>query len=363
MKFGVFNVMQQRYESLPARQVIAEAIDQAVVAEQLGFDSCWFPEHHSSNYSLCPSPLMMVGHCANRTSSIRLGTGVIVAPLYTPMRVLSEIGLADIMTDHRLELGVGAGYQPYEFERFGVDLTVNKEMTLELLDLIEAGLGASSFSYEGQFYSQTTSAIPLRPETLPDVWLVGNDPAFHERAARNNYAVFVSGLLGRTESIAKLRTKVEGVFRSTGANPDSLRMGLLRYAFVTNDSAQARKYAECALYQTRIAYALRSKSEDVFDNYIIREHPFPGEPTIDELLDRLIIGDVETCIERASREIREAKINDLVIQAKLGDLPHEWAMESLRLWMQEVVPGIERALGRPIGEINPVAPADMAASR
>lgn len=78
------------------------------------------------------------------------------------------------------------------------------------------------------------------------------------------------------------------------------------------------------------------------------------EPSIDELLDRLIIGDVEMCIERAVSEIRDARVNDLVIQAKLGDLPHNLAMGSLQLWTEEVVPGIEQELGMSIKDVNEV---------
>ena len=167
MKFGVFNVMQQRNSDVSAKQVIDETVDQAVVAEALGYDTCWFPEHHSSNYSLCPSPLLMVSHCAGRTSRIRLGTGVMVAPLYKPVRALAEIGITDLMCDGRLELGIGAGYQPFEFERFNVDLSVNKEMTFELLDMIEQGLPAKSFSYKGEHFDQPETSIPTRPLQTP----------------------------------------------------------------------------------------------------------------------------------------------------------------------------------------------------
>jgi len=357
MKFGVFNVMQQRNPDQSAEQVLHEAIDQAVTAEALGFDSCWFPEHHASNYSLCPSPLMMINYCAARTERIRLGTGVIVAPLYKPIRLLAEIGLADILSSGRLELGIGAGYQPFEFERFAADLSANKATTLELLELIELGLTEPRFEFHGEYFDQPSSSIPVMPlqKPLPPIWLVGSDPAFHQRAAERGYAVFVSGLLGRPESVIKLRQRVEQVFINEGKSPDALRMALLRYTFVCRNKADARRYAECALYQTRLAYALRTRNESVSGNYFIDERPFEGEPSIDELLDRLIIGDVETCIERAVREIRDARVNDLVIQAKLGDLPHGLAMDSLALWMEEVVPGIERELGLPVQQINPLA--------
>ena len=227
MKFGVFNVMQQRDIRQSASRVLHEAVDQAVTAEALGYDSCWFPEHHASNYSLCPSPLMMVNYCAARTERIRLGTGVIVAPLYKPMRLLGEIGLADIMSDGRLELGIGAGYQPFEFERFGADLSVNKETTLELLNLIELGLTARQFEFRGQYFDQPSSSIPVKPlqQPLPPIWLVGSDPSFHQRAAERGYAVFVSGLLGRPESVVKLRRRVEHEFTNAGKSPDAIRAG------------------------------------------------------------------------------------------------------------------------------------------
>jgi alkanesulfonate monooxygenase SsuD/methylene tetrahydromethanopterin reductase-like flavin-dependent oxidoreductase (luciferase family) len=226
-----------------------------------------------------------------------------------------------------------------------------------LLDLIELGLTERRFEFHGEHFDQPSSSIPVKPlqKPLPPSWLVGSDPSFHQRAAERGYAVFVSGLLGRPESIVKLRHRVEREFEGAGKSPDALRMGLLRYAFVSRNKADARRYAECALYQTRLAYALRTRTESVSGDYIIDERPFEGEPSIDELLDRLIIGDVETCIERAAREIHDARVNDLVIQAKLGDLPHALAMDSLALWMEQVVPGIERELGLPSAQINPVA--------
>ena len=93
MDFGIFNILQQRDPSKTPKQIFDEGVEQTTVAEQLGFGKAWYAEHHFSNYSLCPSPLMMVAHMAGRTSRIRLGTAVVVAPLYTPARLLAEIGM------------------------------------------------------------------------------------------------------------------------------------------------------------------------------------------------------------------------------------------------------------------------------
>jgi alkanesulfonate monooxygenase SsuD/methylene tetrahydromethanopterin reductase-like flavin-dependent oxidoreductase (luciferase family) len=63
-----------------------------------------------------------VAHCAPITKQIRLGTAVVVLPLYNPARLVAEIATSDALSNGRLMLGIGAGYQPYEFERFGVDI-------------------------------------------------------------------------------------------------------------------------------------------------------------------------------------------------------------------------------------------------
>src|SRR5439155_10512305 len=82
MEFGVFILAQQRGYHQSSQQVIRNAVEQTVTAEAAGFDTAWYAEHHFNNYSLCPSPLMMVAHCAGVTKRIRLGTAVCVLPLY-----------------------------------------------------------------------------------------------------------------------------------------------------------------------------------------------------------------------------------------------------------------------------------------
>src|SRR5713226_7542165 len=138
MEFGIFNLMGAREADKPTAQVFGEVAEQTKLADELGYTIAWFAEHHFSNYCLCASPLMMVAHCASVTKTIRLGTAVVVLPLYNPARLAAEIATADALSNGRLALGIGAGYQPYEFERFGVDSVANLAMTegcFEMLDL------------------------------------------------------------------------------------------------------------------------------------------------------------------------------------------------------------------------------------
>ncbi|WP_418151470.1 LLM class flavin-dependent oxidoreductase [Variovorax atrisoli] len=83
MEFGVFILAQQRGYHQTSQQVINNSIEQTVAAEQAGFNTAWYAEHHFNNYSLSPSPLMMVAHMAAKTKRIRLGTAVCILPLTT----------------------------------------------------------------------------------------------------------------------------------------------------------------------------------------------------------------------------------------------------------------------------------------
>src|SRR3954447_550572 len=145
MEFGIFNLMGSRDPEKPTAEVFAEVAEQTRLADELGYAIGWFAEHHFSNYCLCASPLMMVAHCAPITKRIRLGTAVVVLPLYNPARLLAEIATVDAMSGGRLSLGVGSGYQPYEFERFGLDLKDSLEMTSELIDIIQLAFAQDFF--------------------------------------------------------------------------------------------------------------------------------------------------------------------------------------------------------------------------
>lgn len=144
MEFAIILAAQRGY--LPScDSVIRNSVEQAVLSEQAGFRTAWFAEHHFTNYSLVPSPLLMVAHCAGLTSTIRLGSAVCVLPLYRPQRLLAEIGFVDIVANGRLELGVGSGYQQFEFDRFGVNVDEAPAVFSECLDILLKGLKQKIF--------------------------------------------------------------------------------------------------------------------------------------------------------------------------------------------------------------------------
>src|SRR5450755_4059895 len=99
MKFGIFNLMNEY--GFTQRDVFEGTIACVKLVEEIGFDVAWFAEHHFSNYSLCPSPLMMAAAVSRETSRIGLGPAVVVAPLYNPIRLSEELALLDQLSHGR----------------------------------------------------------------------------------------------------------------------------------------------------------------------------------------------------------------------------------------------------------------------
>ena len=345
MEFGVFILAQQRGYHQTSQQVINNAVEQTIIAEAAGFDTAWYAEHHFNNYSLCPSPLMMVAHCAPITKQIRLGTAVVVLPLYNPARLAAEIATADALSNGRLMLGIGAGYQPYEFERFGVDIKDNLEMTEEYCDILDRAFSQDFFSYNGKHYWIPETHIPARPvqKRLP-IYVAGHTEAMFRTAARHGYRVLSSGRVGGAALLAEQYQVIKDAFAAEGVPLANAHITINRFCHITDSKEEGLRFAENARYQSRLASSLRRRQE-VMEGTVLVDKPFPDEPPLEQIHHDLLIGDVETVAEKLAGEIRATHPVHMCFSFKVGATPHKAAMRSMELMIGEVKPLVERSLG------------------
>jgi alkanesulfonate monooxygenase SsuD/methylene tetrahydromethanopterin reductase-like flavin-dependent oxidoreductase (luciferase family) len=344
MEFGIFNLMGSRDPAKPAAEVFREVAEQTKLADDLGYTIAWFAEHHFSNYCLCASPLMMVGHCAAITKKIKLGTAVVVLPLYNPARLAAEVATADAMCEGRLMLGIGAGYQPYEFERFGVDIARNLEMTDEFCDILDLAFSRDFFSYHGQHYQLPETHIPVRPVQSPvPIYVAGHVQAMFRAAARHGYRVLTSGRVDGPGLLAEQYADIAAAFAAENVPVSRAHITLNRFAHITDSREEGMRFAENARYQSRLASSLRRRKE-VMQGTVLVDVPFPNEPPLETIYNNLLIGDVETVAEKLIAEIRAAHPVHVCFSFKVGDTPHKAAMRSMELMMGEVKPKVEKAL-------------------
>jgi alkanesulfonate monooxygenase SsuD/methylene tetrahydromethanopterin reductase-like flavin-dependent oxidoreductase (luciferase family) len=345
MEFGIFNLMGSREADKPTAQVFGEVAEQTKLADELGYTIAWFAEHHFSNYCLCASPLMMVAHCASITKKIRLGTAVVVLPLYNPARLAAEIATADALSNGRLMLGIGACYQPYEFQRFGVDIARNLEMTEEVCDILDLAFSRDFFSYNGKHYQMPETHIPARPVQKPlPIYVAGHTQAMFRTAARHGYRVLSSGRVGGAKLLAEQYADIVAAFAAENVPLSRAHITVNRFAHITGSREDGMRFAENARYQSRLASSLRRRQE-VMKGTVLVDVPFPDEPPLETICDNLLIGDVETVAEKLVGEIHATRPVHICFSFKVGATPHAAAMHSMELMMGEVKPRVEKALG------------------
>jgi alkanesulfonate monooxygenase SsuD/methylene tetrahydromethanopterin reductase-like flavin-dependent oxidoreductase (luciferase family) len=180
----------QHRETYPDALFVQREMDLCLEAEAFGFDSVWLPEHHFSNYSLMPDPLQGLTYIAGRTSTIKLGTGVIVLPWHDPVRIAEQIILLDHLSEGRVMVGLGRGLAQDEFDGLRVPKHESRarfdEYARLLLDALETGFieggeitrqprrelrPRPSRSFDGRVFSASVS-----PESAPIAAGLGLSP-------------------------------------------------------------------------------------------------------------------------------------------------------------------------------------------
>jgi alkanesulfonate monooxygenase SsuD/methylene tetrahydromethanopterin reductase-like flavin-dependent oxidoreductase (luciferase family) len=195
-------------------RVYGFALEMCEEADRLGLDSVWFSEHHGFEDGYLPQPLTMAAAAAARTRRVRLGTAVIPAPLHAAPEIAEQAALVDIISDGRLDLGLGTGYRVPEYRLYGADLTKRYSTTDQRVREIR-GLWAESLVTPG----------PVQ-DPLP-IWLGYQGPQGARRAGRLG-----TGLLSLNPAL--LTPYREGLAES-GYDVSTARMQGSFTTFVTED--------------------------------------------------------------------------------------------------------------------------------
>lgn len=354
MDFGLFNLMGYRNEGATTHEILQDTVEKTKIADQGGMGVSWFAEHHFSNYGICGSPLMMAANCAPQTKRIKLASGILVMPLYSPVRVVEEIAMVDSLSEGRLIVGVGTGYQPFEFDRFGVDLDQSKLLFEEYMDVIEQGLTQEFVELKGKHISLPRTHIGPRPyRDKPPIWVAGHSPEVHKWAAERNYPMIVIGRFEPSARVAEQRPYFENLLTAAGHDARTLQWGLLRHCCVTESRQEALEFAENARWQLRVASSLRRRKEVQVGHVIQGDEPMPNEAGIEDVLSTQMVGGVQHCIERGIEEIRRTGTCHIALFFQIGDYGFAKSTKSLELFVTKVIPGIEKELG-PLTKVNVV---------
>jgi alkanesulfonate monooxygenase SsuD/methylene tetrahydromethanopterin reductase-like flavin-dependent oxidoreductase (luciferase family) len=142
----------------PLVDVYRSFTDEAVMAEDLGFDFVSTSEHHFEDDAWSPSQLPILANIAARTSRIRLHTNVFLLPLHQPLRVAEDAATVDILSNGRLDLVCGTGSVEEEFVAFGVDPKTRWSRFWEEMEILRLAFAGEPFTFEGKHFSIPSGA-------------------------------------------------------------------------------------------------------------------------------------------------------------------------------------------------------------
>ena len=353
MQLGLFNLMTLRDHPDGALGVMRDTRKMVETAEELDFDIAWFAEHHFANYSSSPSPLMMCSYAAGWTKKIKLGPGVIVLPLYNPLRVAQEIAVADTQSGGRLVIGMGTGYQQYEFDRYSVVLDDKVDIFLEYWDIIEQALVNGTVEYNGKFISvpKTSFAIKTEQKPLPPIFVTSSHPKLLNRFKKWGATPFIAASTLGSPVLYKMADGLNKAWESIGDDPATKPLAIMQYVNITDSRAEALEAGERARYVGRMAHFLRQAELPLDQAGFIRNESYPGEFTLEQYADNMVVGDPHTVAEKIVDNIKRLNPSNYTCNFSFGCMPLERAQKSIYRFKKEVLPLVEQAVG-PIANIG-----------
>ena len=338
MDCGTFLLMQSPSGAGHA-EMFSRATEMAQAADRMGFDSIWCAEHHFSTYGYLSRPLMLAMHLAAQTERIRVGSAVIVLPLHHPLVVAEEIATADLLSGGRLDVGLGRGYQRYEFERLGADLSESRGRFDEAIDIILDAFKGEPFSHDGEYYQfDETSIFPLPiQQPHPPIWVVGQSPESIATVAERGFNLVSGGFGVSVERLAQFRKAFDAALPG-GKQPEGLRISTQRAVYVTHDESELPAIVEQARWNMRVTLSLRQGLARVERGRAVAI-PMEDEPSSEDLLDRyFVMGTPDTCLRKIA-ELREIMgIDHFNANFWFGDMSQQQVLGSMQLFADEILP-------------------------
>jgi alkanesulfonate monooxygenase SsuD/methylene tetrahydromethanopterin reductase-like flavin-dependent oxidoreductase (luciferase family) len=328
-------------------------LEEVELAERIGIDQIWFFEHHLAPTAPVPSPNLLIAAAARTTRRIRFASMVNILPFRHPLLVAEEAAMLDNLTGGRLDMGLGRGLRPPEFEAFGVDQQHSRAMFLESFEIIRRVFADENFVHRGKYWTVTKDA-PLSPplvqrphppflvsaqsaETLR--WAAAHDIPFAQIDAMIDQA-------GRDQALYREVQTAQG-------HAPAPRLYLMREIYVADSDARARAEAQPYLLQywelwNRYTQFTRGGRLPESYDFWRRQAPMLHAMSFEEIVanDMVILGSPETVANAVLRIAGRVDLMGLAMIFKLGAMPYDMVARSMTAFGEQVVPRIRGVLDR-----------------
>ncbi len=319
---------QQRYE---------QQLEEVRLLDQLGYEAVWFAEHHFSGYALVPDCLLMCAAAARETRRLRLGAGVVVLPFHHPVRVAEQAAMVDCLSNGRLDLGFGRGYQPREFLGFGQTLEESHERYSQALQVVLRILTNPDgpFDYDTPLFKGQQAELWPKPVQRPiRFWGASISEASFSRYGKLGWPILTFPANQPAEELKRQIEVYRQTYRDAGHDPARMRVGLTMFTYVEEDRAEADRVFEEGMrhyfgFLHQITYGAEAKQHELYVEI----------PTTARLS-----GDPEAVRNRVRELVDYFGVTDILnVTQFAGYLTPEQTLRSIRLFAQQVMPAFQQA--------------------
>jgi alkanesulfonate monooxygenase SsuD/methylene tetrahydromethanopterin reductase-like flavin-dependent oxidoreductase (luciferase family) len=331
MKFGIFAIGDHHPRAnLSTGDYYNRILQQVELAETLGYECFWFGEHHFDFAGVIPSPPVLMSVAAKATKKIRLGVAVCLLPYRNPLFVAEEYAMVDVLSDGRLDFGIGRGTPP-ELAAFGVKED-NRDLLVESMEVVKMAWSEGKVSYQGKHHRIDGVTLNIRPVQKP------TPPFFIAALSEGSYKV--AGELGypilgipyaSCKNIADLKTKIAAyreTLTSSGHDPKSLDVVQCFHTNVAETDVEAQRNAKqgiAALLAARISVRPRSYDELYKERLVM-------------------VGDPKRLIEQIE-EVCATGTNYIIFMMNFATLEQKKILAAMEIMAREVLPKFASSAG------------------
>jgi putative FMN-dependent luciferase-like monooxygenase len=303
------------------------AAEQIKHAEKVCLDSAWIAQHHfHESEGGLPAPFAFLGFVAAQTSRIRLGTGIVTLPLENPVRVAEDASVLDLLSNGRLELGVGTGGNPSAFAAFGLDSAQRADIFARNLDIVRNALAGGPLAGGDTLY-------PPRPQLCGRIWQATFSVSGGARAGKAGDGLLLSRTQPRSReapraSLAEIQHPIIDAYLEALPAGREPRIMASRSVFAADDRQEALRLAGIGLRRAR-------------DHFVAGGHASPGEALTDMITAFDVhVGTPDDVIASLRADSTLERVTDLVFQAHSIDPPHPFILRSIELIAEKVAPAL-----------------------
>jgi natural product biosynthesis luciferase-like monooxygenase protein len=329
-------------------------LDLLTESEALGFDSLWANEHHFDPYGgIIPSPPTILAALSQRTQRARLGTSIVVLPLHNPIEIAEQLAMVDLMSNGRVEFGIGRGFVEYDYDRLHVPRDDSNERMREELEIILKAWRGEPFDHKGRFYQYDSLEVWPRPEQRPHppIWVsCSRTPSSFEWAGQKGFSVLTVAYHS-VENLTAMNRLYREAWNKAGHPKGKWNLATHYHVVLAENKKEAREIAHNAWRRYIEATTHTNERLGKTATGVIAEN---RRKAMEDLLDtdrmvadlRQIACTPDECVALLEKAQDLMGFTQCDCTFFFGGITFEQAQRSLRLFAKEVMPKLRNRAPR-----------------